>query len=86
LTAADLVAATERGSKRQAAPEDDGPASRRERERIMDALKRNGYNLTLTYQQLGMSRTTLWRKLKRYGITLTRAIDAPAMEVGEEAR
>ena len=85
LTAADLAAATERGSKRQAAPDDDGPASRRERERIVEALKRNGYNLTLTYQQLGMSRTTLWRKLKRYGITLTRAIEAPVMEVGEEA-
>ncbi len=58
--------------------EDDGPAMQRDRERIIEALRRNAYNLTLTYQQLGMSRTTLWRKLKRYGITLTRAVDGPA--------
>ncbi len=83
LTAEDLEAAGSKGAKRSPATEDDGPASRRERERITDALKRNSYNLTLTYQQLGMSRTTLWRKLKRYRINLTRALDDA--ETGDEA-
>lgn len=75
VMAADL-APIDDGSARPAQPlEDDEPAARRDRERIIEALRRNAYNLTLTYQQLGMSRTTLWRKLKRYGIMLTRAVD-----------
>ncbi len=76
LGAADLSAAAEPATRSRppAEPEHD-PAAQRERERILAALRRNAYNLTLTYQQLGMSRTTLWRKLKRYGITLTRAVD-----------
>jgi DNA-binding NtrC family response regulator len=85
LTAADLDAADGKEARRTGAAEDEGPASRRERERIMAALKRNNYNLTLSYQQLGMSRTTLWRKLKRYGITLTRSVDDPEIGAGEEA-
>jgi DNA-binding NtrC family response regulator len=81
LTAEALREADGRSGRRKSAPqEDQGPVSRRERERILEALRRNAYNLTLTYQQLGMSRTTLWRKLKRYGITLTRSVDGLAPE------
>jgi DNA-binding NtrC family response regulator len=76
LEARHLDEADDRNAKRRAATsEDDAPVSRREKDRIVEALRRNAYNLTLTYQQLGMSRTTLWRKLKRYGITLTRSVD-----------
>lgn len=82
LTAEDLEAADGKGPRRAAVAENGGLASRRERERIMEALRRNNSNLTLTYQQLGMSRTTLWRKLKRYGITVTRSVEDP--ETGHE--
>jgi DNA-binding NtrC family response regulator len=78
ITAADL-APIENGQVRSRQPDEDGgPARQRDREQIIEALRRNAYNLTLTYQQLGISRTTLWRKLKRYGITLTRAVDGTA--------
>jgi len=41
---------------------------RRERHRIEQALNRQGGNRTRTAQELGMDRTTLWRKMKRYGL------------------
>ncbi|HDQ00331.1 MAG TPA: sigma-54-dependent Fis family transcriptional regulator [bacterium] len=37
---------------------------------ILDTLERNNNNQKLTAQKLGISTTTLWRKLKKYGITL----------------
>jgi PAS domain S-box-containing protein len=40
---------------------------RRERQKIEQALTRNSGNRTRTAQELGMDRTTLWRKMKRYG-------------------
>ncbi len=52
----------------------DGPASllapieRSERSAILDALEENAFDRAKTSQQLGISRTTLWRKMKRYGI------------------
>jgi two-component system response regulator HydG len=39
-----------------------------EREHIMRVLKRHGGNSTAASRQLGISRTTLWRKLRQYGI------------------
>ena len=39
-----------------------------EKEVIARAVKENLWNLTKTAEKLGMSRTTLWRKLKKYGI------------------
>lgn len=39
-----------------------------ERERILQVLIRNHWNRTLAAQDLGMDRTTLWRKMKRMGI------------------
>jgi transcriptional regulator of acetoin/glycerol metabolism len=34
----------------------------------MRVLKRHGGNSTAASRQLGISRTTLWRKLRQYGI------------------
>jgi len=48
-----------------------------ERATILDALAQTGYTLGLTAQRLGMGRTTLWRKMKAYGIRLP---DPPAGE------
>ena len=39
-----------------------------EGQRILDALKANGGNRVETAKQLGISRVTLWKKLKRLGI------------------
>ncbi len=39
-----------------------------ERRRILEALARHGGNRARTARSLGMDRTTLWRKIKRYGI------------------
>ena len=35
---------------------------------IVSCLERNEYNRTRTAAELGISRNTLWRKMKRYGI------------------
>lgn len=37
---------------------------------ILEALKRNGWNREQTARELGMHKTTLWRKIKRLGIEL----------------
>lgn len=39
-----------------------------ERERLLDALRETGGNRTDAAELLGISRTTLWRKLKEHGI------------------
>ena len=39
-----------------------------EKEIILQALKENGNNKAAAARHLGMSRTTLWKKLKQYGI------------------
>jgi two-component system response regulator HydG len=44
-----------------------------EREHITRVLKRHGGNLVHTARQLGISRTTLWRKIKQYGIEKPKA-------------
>ena len=41
-----------------------------ERDKLIDGLKKNGFSLTKTAESLGMSRTTLWRKLKKFNITI----------------
>jgi len=37
---------------------------------IAEALRRNDYHRIATARELGISKTTLWRKIKRYGIQL----------------
>jgi len=39
----------------------------RERKAIIDTLNATGWRLTAAARRLGISRTTLWRRLKRYG-------------------
>ena len=53
----------------------DGPADgnlpelwKRERETIMEVLQRTGFNRSTASKELGMSRKTLYNKMKRYGI------------------
>ena len=36
---------------------------------ISDALEENDWNFTQTAQKLGIGRTTLWRKVKKYNLT-----------------
>ena len=48
-----------------------------EREHIVRVLARHGGNATVAAKQLGISRTTLWRKMREYGLAR-----APAPETG----
>jgi len=45
-----------------------GAAGRAEKEILIIALKETGGNKAAAAEKLGMSRTTLWKKLKQYGI------------------
>ena len=40
-----------------------------ERDRIIELLDRHGGNRSLVARQLGVSRTTLWRRMKQLGIS-----------------
>lgn len=53
-----------------------------EADTIQAALRRNGYNAGQTARDLGVSRTTLWRKIKRYGIEIPHPF-TPANDVAE---
>lgn len=44
------------------------PIERSERETILRALEKNKFDRTKTAKQLNLSRTTLWRRMKRYNI------------------
>ncbi|MGM0539976.1 MAG: helix-turn-helix domain-containing protein [Thermodesulfobacteriota bacterium] len=39
-----------------------------EKQRILDALLHHNWHKTNTAQELGMNRSTLWRKMKQYGL------------------
>lgn len=41
----------------------------RERRAILERLEATGWRLAETARQLGISRTTLWRRLRAYGLT-----------------
>ena len=41
-----------------------------EKERIIEVLSRNNFNQNKTAEELNMHRTTLWRKIKKYNISL----------------
>ncbi len=45
-----------------------GPAAGREKELILAMLAEEGGNKSTAAERLGMSRTTLWKRLKQYGI------------------
>jgi PAS domain S-box-containing protein len=44
------------------------PATQRERKKIVAALEHHNWNRAQTARALGMDRTTLWRKMKKYGL------------------
>lgn len=48
----------------------DNPKEKREKQRIIEALDQNDREITKTAENLGMSRSTLWRKMKKYGISV----------------
>lgn len=53
------------------------PCSEAEREVLLRVLSETQENITLTAQQLGVSRVTLYRMLHRHSITLNRGLKAP---------
>ena len=53
------------------------PGSREERTALLDALSRTQENVTLTAQELGVSRVTLYRMLRRHSINLSRGLKEP---------
>jgi transcriptional regulator with PAS, ATPase and Fis domain len=56
------------------------PGSEEERQAVLDALARTQENVTLTAQELGVSRVTLYRMLRRHAIALNRGLrEAPAV-------
>jgi PAS domain S-box-containing protein len=56
-------------SEEQKAPAAKPPLEDAEMHAIVASLERNDYNRTRTAADLGVSRNTLWRKMKRYGIS-----------------
>jgi transcriptional regulator with PAS, ATPase and Fis domain len=53
------------------------PGSNEERLALIEALAGTQENITLTAQELGVSRVTLYRMLRRHSISLTRGLKAP---------
>ena len=53
------------GAPGRAAP---SPAESSERERILRTLNETGWNRTVTARRLRLSRVSLWRKIRKYGI------------------
>jgi transcriptional regulator with PAS, ATPase and Fis domain len=53
------------------------PGSDQERAALVEALASTQENITLTAQELGVSRVTLYRMLRRHSINLTRGLKAP---------
>jgi transcriptional regulator of acetoin/glycerol metabolism len=51
-----------------AAPEAVGPLERSEANAIRAALRRHDGRLGQAARELGVSRTTLWRKMRKYGL------------------
>jgi transcriptional regulator of acetoin/glycerol metabolism len=53
------------------------PGSDAERTALVEALAGTQENITLTAQELGVSRVTLYRMLRRHSINLSRGLKAP---------
>src|SRR5690349_7845569 len=53
------------------------PGSDQERAALIEALASTQENITLTAQELGVSRVTLYRMLRRHSINLSRGLKAP---------
>ena len=79
VTIGDLVGLSDSGSSVYAAPAKalPRPGSHEERSALLDALTRTQENVTLTAQELGVSRVTLYRMLRRHSINLSRGLKEP---------
>jgi two-component system NtrC family response regulator len=53
------------------------PGSHEEKTALLEALSRTQENVTLTAQELGVSRVTLYRMLRRHSINLSRGLKDP---------
>ena len=87
ITAADLVGLSDLGSEIAAhAKPTPRPGSDAERVALLEALARSQENVTLTAQELGVSRVTLYRMLRRHSINLSRGLhEPPAGRHGKQA-
>jgi len=56
------------------------PGSEQERAALLNALNGTGENITLTARELGVSRVTLYRMLRRHDIELTRGLKPPPLK------
>jgi transcriptional regulator with PAS, ATPase and Fis domain len=56
-------------ARRRGAAAESGPLESAEATAIRDALARSGGNRTRAARELGISRNTLWRKMRRHGIS-----------------
>jgi transcriptional regulator with PAS, ATPase and Fis domain len=65
------------GAIAPAAPVRPVPGSDAERDALVQALAGTQENITLTAQELGVSRVTLYRMLRRHSINLNRGLKAP---------
>lgn len=50
-------------------PSAEGTLAASERQAILERLEATGWKLAETAKQLGISRTTLWRRLRAYGVS-----------------
>ena len=65
----ELLDSQRRGSSRQGKEPAQPPLNQAEARAILKALHKHGGNRRKTADHLGINKTTLWRKMKKYGIT-----------------
>jgi len=68
LHPADLPPYLAQAAVKTSLPDDPGPLARSERECLLEELEAHGWNMAKTAQGLGINRSTLWRKMKKYGL------------------
>jgi transcriptional regulator of acetoin/glycerol metabolism len=56
--------------ERVSAPPPRSALNQAERQALLDTIERNSWNMTRTAAELGLSRNTLYRKLKRHGVAV----------------
>jgi len=66
--AVEVVHALDESSEREKRPEPPDPVTASEVARIRRALEASRYRRSEAARRLGMSRTTLWRKMREYGL------------------